>query len=229
MCTQLLPSQLKPTPKLPDFSWANPALSFYLSKKISVLAGDRRKQSKRSSPNIYTARLILHFMAVQLEAEKVLQRPSKKNLPFPLILGLILGWGKHGQGAWLNKYLQAFSDPATALPSQTSKSLHASFINNPIHCKRWQALPRLHAGSALTSSWPSTLTWWLTQSCCLPGALSSTLHFMQRVERAMSFCSGLLFPFFISSARGGKDNWDLGSQARLQACVFPQRCRSICK
>lgn len=161
-----------------------------------------------------TAWLIPHFMAVQQEAEKVLPRPSK-NPPFPFILGFILGWRKHGQGACLNEYLQAFSDPAMALPPQTSKSLHASFINNPIHCKRWRALLRLHAGNTLTSSRPSTLTQRLTRSCCLPGALSSTLHFMQRAERTESFRSGLLFPFFISSARGGKkDNWDLGSQAR---------------
>lgn len=189
----------KPTGALsshhPDFSWVNPTLSFFVRVRFPYLLGtERNKIEKRSSPNIYTAWLTPHFMAVQLEVEKVLPRPSK-NLPFPLILGLILAWGKHGQGAWLNEYLQAFSDPATALPSQTSKSLHASFINNPIHCKRRQVLPRLHAGSTLTSSRPSVLTWRLTRSCCLPGALS-TLHFTRRVERAESFHLGLLFLHF---------------------------------
>lgn len=67
---------------------------------LYLLGSERNKTAKRSSPDTGTALLILLLMAAQLEAEKIL-RPTK-SLSSPLILELILGCGKHGQGAWLN-------------------------------------------------------------------------------------------------------------------------------
>lgn len=91
-------------------------------------------------------------------------------------------------------------------------------------------------GSPLTSSWPSTLTWRLTRSCCLPGAPSfhAPFHAASREPRARAllllFFFFFFFYLFISSTRGGKNRaWDLGSPAGLYASAFPQRCRSICK
>lgn len=128
-----------------------------------------------------------YFTAARLGAEKVLLRP-RRNLPFLLILGA----GKNRAKEW--EYLPALSDPATALPSQTSKSRHASFITNPIHCRRRRASPGLQAGTTLPSS-GVRLDQRLTRSCCLPRASSSTLHFTLSAEGARSFHSGLLFPF----------------------------------
>ena len=145
---QLPPARLKPMPKLPDFTWVSPALSFYLAARFLYLPEtERNKIGKRSSPKTHSTAHSSFYGSAPGSMESSSEAQQKSSIPSHS--GAYFGLGKHGQGAWLNEYLQAFSDPATALPSQTAKSLHASFTHNPFRCEGRRALPRLRADQLL--------------------------------------------------------------------------------